>query len=430
MSAVTIQIDTTQLTWTLFLIPGVTPTFLDGATVPSVTLAPGTYSFQQASGYFADFTFTVDASGNVGFDPQFAGFLQGAGTPTLIVTGFPIHLDGTALDHDLLPIVAGAQILSHLTAHDLRVVPASHYDFQPGSGIVAAFQFGVDLQGNVVVDPSYSLFATAGGSTLTIAGFTISIDGRSLSHDLLPVSLLGYTRGPLPRATVNQLTLIPASGYDFQPGSGLVATFAYQVNAAGDVVVDPQFSGFATASGSTLTINGYTIDIDGMGLSHDLFPISLLGYTGGFLPRTQVNQLTLIPAVGYGFQPGSGIVADMNYTVGIDGKVGFPVSCNGFLSGSGTATLVVDGYPLLVDTVHADGNLLSLVNIGVFAEAPRYLFAVLVPAEGYDPQTVNGVFSHGFGVQRDGSITFDPSVAGRYVLTTIPRLEIHGTTPF
>ena len=69
-------------------------------------------------------------------------------------------------------------------------------------------------------------------------------------------------------------------------------------------------------------------------------------------------------------------------------------------------------------------------HVGVAAEAHRYLLAILIPADGYDPQTANGVFSHGFGNQRNGSVTFDSSVAGHYVLTTVPRLEIRGATPF
>jgi hypothetical protein len=90
----------------------------------------------------------------------------------------------------------------------------------------------------------------------------------------------------------------------------------------------------------------------------------------------------------------------------------------------------VGGYPVLVEATLADSDLLSIINaVGVVAEARRYLFAVLVPADGYAPQTAHGVL-HGFDIQRDGSITFDGSVAGHYVLTTIPRLEIRGATPF
>ena len=56
-------------------------------------------------------------------------------------------------------------------------------------------------------------------------GVTINIDGRALSHDLLPIGI--GIAGPntfLSRAIVNQLTVIPGSGYGFQPGSGIVRT--------------------------------------------------------------------------------------------------------------------------------------------------------------------------------------------------------------
>ena len=64
----------------------------------------------------------------------------------------------------------------------------------------------------------------------------------------------------------------------------------------------------------------------------------------------------------------------------------------------------VSPKPAQEAAVVADSNLLGLVKVGVAAEAHRYLLAILIPADGYDPQTANGVFSHGFGNQRNGSI--------------------------
>jgi hypothetical protein len=343
----TVHVDTSGLTFPLFTIPGQTPSFIDGSTSPppAVSLAPGSYSFQQASGYFCDFQFEVTAAGTIEYETTFDAFLGGRGGSTLVVGGFDVRLDGTALSHGLFPVIAGAgAFLMPDSVHDLKLVPASHYSLQPTSGVVATFEFAVDLSGKVRVAPLYSGFASGSGTTtLTISGYTINVDGRSLSHDLFPV---------IPR------------------------------------------------------------------LSND------------FLPRSGVSQLTLIPAAGYGLQPGSGIVADMLFSVGIDGLVDFPVSCDGFLGGRGSDTLIVNGYPVLVDASAADSDLLSIANVGLRADAPRYLFAVLVPAGGYQPQTAKGVFAHGFGVERDGTISVDPSTAGSYVVTTVPRLEIHGATPF
>ena len=180
--------------------------------------------------------------------------------------------------------------------------------------------------------------------------------------------------------------------------------------------LDPGFAAFASASGNTLTIRGHTINIDGRALSHDLFPIGIAG-PNTFLPRATVNQLTIIPATGYGFQPGSGIVADLSYGIGRDGGVDFPESCGGFLAGKGTSTLVILGYPMVLNAAHADSDLVGIANVGVRAETPRELVATLVPAKSYLPQTAKGVCGTGFNIERDGRITFDPAAVGSYVVT-------------
>ena len=341
-----ISIDTSELSFPLCLIPG--HPFDDagaGEFQPGgrIDLPPGTHRFQQAGGSFADFTFLVTSDDTIDYDPAFDAFLSGRGTRTLIVTGFPIVLDGTALSHGLLPVIAGsATFLMPDRAHELTLVPASQYQVQPTSGVVATFAFGVDQTGAVIVAEEFAGFAAATGNRLTITGYPISIDGRALSHDLLPVL-------PLLRNDV--------------------------------------------------------------------------------LPHGRVNSLVVIPAVGYAFQPGSGIVADFTLTVGVDGTVDFPADCDPFLTGRGTATLVVGGYPLLLDATHADSPLIAIGNLGLAADAPRFLFAVLVPAPNYVPQTSHGVFGRGFTVHRNGTITADPAATSTLIISTIPRIEIIGATP-
>jgi hypothetical protein len=252
---------------------------------------------------------------------------------------------------------------------------------------------------------------------------TINIDGRALSHDLLPIGsgIVGPTTF-LSRATVNQLTVIPATGYGFIAGSGIVADLQYGIGRDGSIQLDPKYASFASASGNTLTIRGHTINFDGRALSHDLLPTGIAG-PGTFLPRATVNQLTIIPATGYGFQPGSGIVADLSYGIGRDGGVNFPESCAEFLTGKGTNTLVILGFPMVLSAAQADSDLVSIVQLGLGAQTPRELVAVLIPAHGYIPRTLNGVFSTPFNVERDGRITFDPAAAGRYLvqLSCVPN---------
>lgn len=420
-----IRIDTSRLTYPSFGIPGVTHSWVDGSSLPVLDLAPGTYNFQQASGYYADFTFRVNAAGTIEYDTRFDGFLDGAGTDTLTIVGLPVTWDGTALGHALLPMVVHASFLTNTRTHELRLVPASHYGVQPASGVVADFEFGLDADGKVVVASAYSGFASAHGSTLVLSGYPIEIDATALSHDLVML-LAPYLH--VPNEEIATVRLLPARGYGFVSASGVVVSFGLNVDRTGTVVLDPAAAGFATASGRRLTLRGYRVRIDGRNLSHDLLPM-LLGWNGGFLSRTRVHELTLMPAARYGFQPGSGIVADMWYGVGQDGTITVPASCRGFLRVDGD-TLVVDGYPILVDARAADSDLLSIANLGVPALSPRFLFAVLVPADGYVLQTRNGVFSHGFGVEQNGDVSYDPSVDGRFVVSAIKRLEVRGATPF
>src|SRR5262252_2097368 len=75
-----VSIDATQLVYRYFVIPGVTSGWTDSRTVQTFNLAPGQYSFQIASGYYADFTFTVTSTGTVDYNTSFNGFLSGRGT--------------------------------------------------------------------------------------------------------------------------------------------------------------------------------------------------------------------------------------------------------------------------------------------------------------------------------------------------------------
>jgi hypothetical protein len=205
------------------------------------------------------------------------------------------------------------------------------------------------------------------------------------------------------------------------------------VDSSGNVVVPQQFTGFASASGNKLTIQGYAITLDATALSHDLLPCNMSGFPESVLSRTSTHQLTLIPlspAAGYAFFAGSGVVADFSFVVGTDGSLSYPADCSGFLSGQGTRKLNVGGYPILIDATAADSDLIGITTLGLPPQAPRYQFVVIVPGHNYGLQTTNGVLLHAFNVGRDGSITFDPAVAGSFVASTIGRLKICGKTPF
>jgi hypothetical protein len=314
-----IRIDTSSLTYTQFLIPEISSEFIEGANSSTISLEPGVYGFQQVSGVIANLRFEVTTEGLIEYDTAYEEFLSGRGTNTLTVRGFTVTLDARSLSHDLQPMIVGAIVLHRDLTHNLALVPAAGYSFLVASGIVADFRFDLDVNGQVVVDPRYSGFATVSGQTLTISGYQIMIDGRALSHDLLPLLLSVGNEGILTRDRLHELAYIPATGYSFLTASGIVADFRFDLDVSGQVVIDPRYGDFATASGRTLTINGYQVAIDGRQLSHDLVPL-LLG-NGDVLTRDRIHELTLVPASAYALMASGNPEIQFRITLNTNGEI-------------------------------------------------------------------------------------------------------------
>ena len=125
--------------------------------------------------------------------------------------------------------------------------------------------------------------------------------------------------------------------------------------------------------------------------------------------------MTLVPAAGYGFLLPSGIATDFRFGVDVSGRINLETEFAGFAGASGNKLLIL-GYPMVLDAVHADSDLMGIAGLTVHPQTPRELRVVLIPAKGYCPQTANGVCSTGFNLERDGSIGFDPVAAGSYVI--------------
>lgn len=122
-----------------------------------------------------------------------------------------------------------------------------------------AFRFKITPDGLIDYDVANDGFLDGRGTTtLTVRGFTITIDGTLLSDDLLP-KIFGAEI--LSRSRTHDLKLVPAAGYTFQLTARI--DFQFDVTVDGQVAVDDRYAGFATASGRTLTISGYRIMIDG-----------------------------------------------------------------------------------------------------------------------------------------------------------------------
>ncbi|MFF3734922.1 Ig-like domain repeat protein [Streptomyces sp. NPDC002476] len=308
---------------------------------------------------------------------------------------------------------------------EVRLPAGSGYRLRLGEGTTAAVVFDVRENGTLDFAPEYDAFLAGRGTRrLTVCGAPVLVDARGLDHPLTP-DLPGAA--PLAPDRTHELRLLPASGYRLRVEAGTAdGGLGFCVASDGKVRLTPESTGVAQAAGNTLTVRGRTVTIDGRGLSHGLLPVGVPDTAAGaFLPPATVHRLTLLPAAGYVFHAGPGVPADFSYTVRPDGTVDYDVSCDPFLTGRGTDTLVVGGFPVVLSAAHADSDLLGLAALDGRPDPapraprpPRELTAVLVPAKGYQPRTAHGVCS-GFRVARDGTLTVDPADAGSYGAGTV-----------
>src|SRR2546423_8392711 len=213
MSTFSIQIDATQLVYRDFIIPGKTD-WISSRIIQTLTLEPAGYQFQIGSGYFADFTFSVTPTGTVDYNPSFDAFLSGRGSTTLTIAGFPVTLVARNLSGAGV-LLAGLPATNEdwITFKTCRMVPASYYSVQQGSGEVTSFAFKLGLDGTFSYNPSYDIssggfLAGNGTSTLEFLGYPILVDARAAGGTSLTIiPIWGIASSP---TSVQLATLLPA----------------------------------------------------------------------------------------------------------------------------------------------------------------------------------------------------------------------------
>ena len=201
----TITIDTTALSPQGTKIFGIGP--FDWDTPTEFTLIPGPYSLQVSNN---SFIFHVTASGTVDYDPALEGFLGGAGTNRLTVLGFTITIDTTALSPQGTKIF-GIGPFDWDTPTEFTLIPGP-YSLQVSNN---SFIFHVTASGTVDYDPALEGFLDgAGTDTLTVHGFTITIDATALL--LQDISIFGVN--PSAQGPPTIYTLIPGP-YQLRSGN-------------------------------------------------------------------------------------------------------------------------------------------------------------------------------------------------------------------
>jgi hypothetical protein len=115
----------------------------------------------------------------------------------------------------------------------------------------------------------------------------------------------------------------------------------------------------------------------------------------------------------YGFQQQSGAVADFSFRVTASGTIDYDPQNDGFLSGRGSDTLVVRGFPIALD-MRPLSHSLAPTLFGASTLTPDHVHQLtLVPAPLYGFISASGVVANfTFAVRVDGTIGVDSRFAG------------------
>ena len=348
----TITIDATALTNTGFVLQGPpgTPcnvTYCNGQVPETLSLPAGNYLFQPGSGMVMACSFSVNAPGVVDYSATCDGFLSGRGTNTLVIRGFRINIDATALSETAIYMasLAGATELPSAIVQPMTLVAtnADEYAIQPGGGLVANFAFGIDTNGNITYGAAFDSFLSGRGTnTLTIHGFTINIDAHPLSATsfLLP-GLFGLESTLQASSVVQTYRVMPASSYGFQTGGGEITNMVWGVDLNGLVTYSASSAPYLAGAGTkTLHVNGYPVFIDATAFGPSgLFEfIPIIGV--GALSTATVQSLTLLPTPGFEYL---GVIPPMTFIVVLQdsGTWTYDPSLDSCVAGRGTNRLIV-----------------------------------------------------------------------------------------
>ncbi|WP_311315032.1 hypothetical protein [Streptomyces naphthomycinicus] len=304
------------------------------------------------------------------------------------------------------------------------------YGIEQIPGRPASFEFRVTQEGLVDFDAAHDAFLGGRGtSSLVLRGFPVTLDGRTLSHDL--EAFLHGSSAQLERGTSHELRLLPAGSYGFVPGPRVVVPL-FDVDVSGAV----RLTETATRCGSVgtsadgtpvVTIRGFKVAIDGQALSSDL-EVFLNGNSQR-LPRTNINELVLIPAQGYGFVPGPRVVVPA-FNLNPDGTITTTSATAQCATTSttpdGTPLLTIQGFKVAIDARALSHDLRPFLNGNdtVLTRSAAHEL-VLIPAQGYLFVLARDFADLRFGVTPDGRVTIPPEHAG-YTEVTDRTLTIRG----
>ncbi len=232
----------------------------------------------------------------------------------------------------------------------VELAAGTHF-LQPGSGLVMACALVVTDAGTWAYAAECDGFLSGRGTdTLRLTGFTVTVDASPLSTPISLANLSVDQFGASPRP----VTLLPTfADMLASPGPGVIAGCGFRVALDGTIAYADEVHGCLTGRGTrTVTFHGFPVNVDARELSTPTFSI-IQANSLMHQPSDVFQRYRLLPtATGYryGAWTVSGILwPSLGLEVGLDGKIAYPASADGWVSGRGTDTLVIHGYSIQID---------------------------------------------------------------------------------
>jgi cysteine-rich repeat protein len=353
--AFTIAIDARMLSAPQFEIDGISN--MPSDTVATVDLTAAAHTFSPDG---PGFSFVVTAEGTLDFDAALDGYVSGRGTSTLTVTGLAINFDATAMSSPAFNIDRGkAGSGSTDQVQTLRLLPGSYSEFDlPASNPSTSFPFVVTAEGTLDFDAALDGYVSGRGtSTLTVTGLGINFDATAMSS--LAFNIDRGKAGIGSTDQVQTLRLLPGRYSEFDlPASSPSTSFPFVVSTSGTVDFDPAVDAYVSGRGtSTLTVTGLALIVDATRLSTLRFGI-LTGHAGVRLTASPA-VMRLLPG-DYTFNSPNTSNSGFSFTFMMDGTVTFDAALDPYVSGRGTATLTVLGFPITLDLRGATAEAFNL----------------------------------------------------------------------
>jgi hypothetical protein len=256
-----------------------------------------------------------------------------------------MSIDATALSTDAINIVGVTTSPLSTTSVITTNLPEGVTTFNAGG---AAFycQPSVTAMGTWSLPaPCAGAASGAGTSTLKLTGLPLTLDASHLSTGVDP---LLYGKFVVNAGSTQTFTWMPQPPVEMVVGSGLPSRCAFGLAANGNAT-RYHCGASATVSGSTVTFVGFPFSFDARSLSTNAYVIDALSLEAQLTSSTTVHSYQLMAANGYTMQIAAGIVATFHWGIGPAGLVTYPAADSTFVSGRGTATLVVNGLPARVN---------------------------------------------------------------------------------